>query len=166
MAATYEPIATTTLGANATTISFTSIPSTYTDLRICYTFIRGANAGNTVFLRFNSVSGTSYSQNSLIGDGSAAMADRYNATGQFRILDGQGTSTPSMGTVDIFSYAGSTNKSILFTYSGDRNGSGWVTYNVGLWSNTSAISSIELICQQTSGWGIGSTATLYGIKAA
>jgi hypothetical protein len=166
MPATYEPIATTTLGANTTTISFTSIPSTYTDLRVIYTFIRGANAGSEVFLRFNTDTATNYSDISLYGDGTSAASYRNTSATKILVNDSQGSATPSLGTIDVFSYAGSTNKTVLSTLSSDRNGSGWAQRGVGLWRSTAAITSVQLTCGQTNGWGVGSTATLYGIKNA
>ena len=67
-------------------------------------------------------------------------------------------------TLDIFSYTGSTNKTVLVTNSVDQNGSGQVGRVVGLWRNTAAITTITL--SDSSNFAIGTTATLYGIKAA
>ena len=80
MPSTYEPIATTTLGSTAATITFSSIPATYTDLRIALvgSLSGGGNYGN---LRFNSDSGSNYSVTILRGNGSAASSARQsNAT--------------------------------------------------------------------------------------
>jgi hypothetical protein len=70
-----------------------------------------------------------------------------------------------MVTYDIFSYAGSTFKTLLMTTSGDQNGSGWVERIVGLYRSTSAITSIS-IDASASTFAVGSTATLYGILKA
>jgi hypothetical protein len=68
-------------------------------------------------------------------------------------------------TLDIFSYAGSTFKTTLYTASGDKNGSGAVERGVALYRSTSAINRVDLF-----GWtgnlATGTTATLYGIKNA
>jgi hypothetical protein len=165
MPATYEPIATATLGSAAATITFSSIPATYTDLRIALvgSLSGGGNYGN---LRFNSDSGSNYSVTILRGNGSAASSARQsNAT---EILY-QWTATASSSdlvfhSVDVFSYAGSTFKTALFSLSQDANGSGSVERNVGLWRNSAAITSVNLISSST--WNIGTTATLYGIKNA
>ena len=125
--ATYEPISTTTLGSAVTSFNFNSIPSTYTDLRL----VLVATANSTqIYPRFqvNSDTGTNYSFTRLRGDGTTASSAANTSQTAVGILwDGGATSTrPSLGTVDLFSYAGSTNKTFLITGSSDQNGSGWV----------------------------------------
>jgi len=167
MATTYEKIATTTLGSASSTITFSSIAGTYTDLRLVCVYTT-ANFGIYTTLRFNSDSGSNYSDTYLIGDGSTASSARDTgatfigfgaypngiSSGQFNLVE-----------TDIFSYAGSTYKTCLIGSSLDKNGSGDVQRLVGLWRNTAAITSITI---QTNGgtMSVGSTATLYGIKAA
>ena len=154
-------IATTTLGALATTITFSSIPATYTDLRVVLTgsFNGGARPG----FDLNGVTTTSYSQTDITGDGASAASARYsNQTALFAPNVNTGTDTMFLFTIDLFSYAGSTNKTSLFTFNNDQNGTGSVEYTVGLFRSTSAITSLRLI--RTSGsYNIGTTATLYGI---
>lgn len=166
MPATYDPIATTTLGSSAATITFSSIPSSYTDLRlvIVATTITG-NDGSKV--RFNNDSGTNYSEIWIIGNGSAASASRRTNGDGVVITNGTNinTSTPTMRTLDIFSYAGSTNKTVLVTESSDLNGSGSVTSSISMWRSTSAINRIDLVLNNWS-FAAGTTATLYGILRA
>lgn len=165
MPATYEPIATTTLSSAASTITFSSIGSGYTDLKLV--LVTTTSVSDTVFLRFNSDSTTTYSGTYLYGDGSTASSGRRTSVtglyGGFGVTTS--TSTPSMWTWDIFSYAGSTNKTTLNTISMDFNGSGSVTRSVGLWRSTSAVTSISANVSG-SNFNSGTTATLYGIKAA
>ena len=166
MPATYEPIATTTLGSAASSITFSSIPATYTDLRISFT-CTAANAGEDIALQYNGDTGNNYSFTHLSGSGSAASSGRATNFGNWRISHiGVYTDTviPITMQVDIFSYAGSTFKTGLSAASGDKNGSGYVARNVGLWRNTAAITSLTLSC--VANFSIGSTATLYGIKNA
>lgn len=163
MPATYEPIATTTLGAAASTITFSSIPATYTDLRVVV--CGSSSSGNTPRFRFNSDTGNNYSATHLNGDGASAGSQRdTNASSIFTQL--AFVTTPIIGliTLDVFSYAGSTNKTALITMSADANGSGSVHAIVGLWRNTGAINSIEL--SAATNFTSGTTATIYGIKAA
>jgi hypothetical protein len=163
MPATYEPIATTTLGSNAQNISFTSISSAYTDLRIVFV---GTGTTNDDFrLRYNNDTGTNYSRTDLYANGATASSARAANAGDIRIgandgLDG----TIALATIDIFSYTGSTNKTCLITYSHDKNGSGYVYRTVGLWRNTAAITTITL--NHGANFATGTTATLYGIKNA
>ena len=165
MPATYEPIATTTLGS-AASITFSSIPATYTDLRIVLVS-KSVNNGANVQFRFNADTGTNYSYTYLRGDG--ASASSYTQLSRtFGYFSDQSSDTqPNMGTLDIFSYAGSTFKTALATYSDDRNGSGYVFSTVSLWRSTSAITSVSLSPSNfTNNFQSGTTATLYGIKNA
>lgn len=165
MPATYEPIATTTLGSAAATITFSSIASSWTDLRVV--FVGTATAATGLRAQFNSDTGTNYSRTSLLGDGSAVYSQRGTniAFISLGINDNLSTTIPTMRTMDIFSYAGSTNKTVLTNESTDLNGSGASTVAVQLWRNTGAITSISLNVSGTT-IAAGSTATLYGIKNA
>lgn len=165
MPATYEPIATTTLGTAASTITFSSIPATYTDLRVV--LAGTASASVSPEMRFNSDTGSNYSLTTLQGNGASASSS--SASNQTRIYLGydssMSTTVPTMFTADIFSYAGSTNKTALATGTADKNGSGNVERIVGLWRNTSAITTVAvLVTSQT--FSVGTTATLYGILKA
>lgn len=164
MPATYEPIATTTLGSAATNITFSSIPSTYTDLRVVLV-AKGTVSGNDIELTFNS-STTGYSRTRLIGNGTTASSSRQTSTTRI-IVNNNGISSAQFNLIeiDVFSYAGSTNKTVLASSSEDENGSGVTGRVVGLWSNTSAITSLKLAVGADN-FAIGTTATLYGIKAA
>jgi hypothetical protein len=166
MPATYEPIATTTLGTAGATITFSSIPATYTDLRLAVTSV--PSGAIQYGLRFNNDSSALYSLTELVGNGASAASDRdSNDTSlYFNYFTPTGSTIPAFMTADIFSYAGSTNKTSLLTWNNDRNGAGdTVIYTVGLYRSTSAITRLDIIL--TSGtMGVGTTATLYGIKNA
>lgn len=169
MPTTYEPIATTTLGSAAAQINFTGIPNTYTDLRVCVVAFTASGYNTAVWYRFNSDSGSNYSSTILSANGSSATSQRY--TNDTKIIHWDvyaasgSTSIPIFSTIDVFSYAGSTNKSCLVSNYGDRNGAGAVDEIVGLWRNTGAITSLQVVAS-SSNFAAGSTATLYGIKAA
>ena len=114
-------------------------------------------------LTFNGDTATNYSRTYLIGLGSSAISGA--PTSQNNIpLDFAGTSTtiPSMYEIDVFSYAGSTNKTILSRASEDYNGSGRVGVQTGLWRSTAAITSIT-ITVSTGTYSTGTIATLWGI---
>lgn len=165
MASTYEPIATTTLGS-AANINFTSIPGTYTDLRVVITGSMTSN-GFYTGLRFNSDTAGNYSGTYLRGNGTTASSNAQTNNSYMTLDNGGGAASstiPQLVTIDIFSYSGSTYKTVLATLSQDKNGSGEVTRTVGLWRDTVAITSINL--SPTSTWAAGTTATLYGILKA
>jgi hypothetical protein len=166
MPITYDNIATTTLSSAASTITFSSIPSTYTDLRLVV--VNTSSSANNQGVRFNSDTGTNYSSTIIWGDGSTAQSFRYTSAAYIHyaadIVVAPETN-PAFSTIDIFSYAGATNKTCLITTSLDLNGSGEVVRRVGLWRSTSVIDTITLM--RTAGnYSAGSIATLYGIKNA
>jgi len=170
MATTYEPIATTTLGTAAATISFTSISSAYTDLRLVFV---GYSVSTDTYaqMRFNSDTGANYSSTGLRGNGTAASSYQITS-GTFIYLNNgsnglnrAGNNKASMLSVDIFSYTGSNYKNSLITTSNDDNGGGTVERSVGLWLNTAAITSITLLLD-SGNFATGATATLYGILKA
>lgn len=166
MAVTYEPIATTTLGSNTDPVTFSSIPSTYTDLKIVVNALISTNA--TLSMYFNGSTSALYSYTLIRGNGTTiSSAQQLNGSYidlNFNLADGS-TTIPQFISIDIFNYAGSTNKSLLVSKYFDRNGAGVTGSLVGLWRNTSAISSVSFTTQGSTILP-GSTFTLYGIKAA
>jgi hypothetical protein len=172
MPVTYEPIATTTLSSAAASITLSSIPATYTDLRLVMV-ARCDLAGNTVSitgLRFNGDSSANYSHTWINGDG--GTADSLSVTNSEsprvgRIPAATATSDVfGLITVDVFSYLTAVYKTFLSTTSSDLNGSGNVIRNVALWRSTSAITSLTIIDRNSANFVAGTTATLYGIKNA
>ncbi len=166
MATTYEKIATTTLGSASATITFSSIPATYTDLKLVLVSNNSSNNQDGK-LTFNNDTATNYSDTHLFGDGSSASS--YRETSQAYIalfsIANTGASTFSLCEVDIFSYAGSTFKTTLSATSNDKNGAGVAARTVGLYRSTSAINRLDLAL--TAGnYNTGTTATLYGILKA
>jgi hypothetical protein len=163
--ATYEPIATQTIAVATTAITFSSIPSTYTDLRLVFV---GTQTSGNLDLQFNGDTGSNYSQTYIYGDGSSAASARRNSVSQIQLSEysAPNATTPSIRYVDIFSYAGNTYKTALNTESQDLNGSGFTLNGVGLWRSTAAITSVSLTVFGAGLLKVGSIATLYGIKAA
>ena len=165
MPITYDKIATTTLSSSAATITFSSISSGYTDLRIVLNGIGTAGAGNSA-VRFNNDSATNYSSTFLQGDGTAISSQRNTSDNEIEIDIGGYGSSPQLYTVDVFSYAGSTFKTALSTQSSDQNGSGRTSVSIGVWRSTSAINRVDLIIVGGGSYDTGTTATIYGILKA
>jgi hypothetical protein len=167
MAITYEPIATTTLAAINTVITFSTIPSTYTDLKLVLVST-GTASNQSRFLRINGDTATNYSYTYINGNGTTAASARATSTTNIDPTQAIGTSTtiPQIWTFELFSYAGSTNKSVLFSHIADNNGTGEILNGVGLWRSTSAITSLTIGMSGTGSMAIGTTATLYGILKA
>lgn len=162
MTSTEVAIASQTLGSATATITFSSIPSTYTDIRVV---VNGTPTGNTQFrLRFNNDSGANYSGTEVRANGASAGSDRYNSdTGIYSNWAAFATSAqPVLTTFNVFSYASSAKKTTLSTFNQDTNGSGTIEYGVGLWNSTSAITTIDLSAAGNS-FNTGTIVTLYGI---
>lgn len=162
MAATYEPIATTTLGSAQSSYTFTSIPSTYTDLIIVANTKNTANSGDEVGIQFNSDTGSNYSRTRIYGNGSSAASDRATNTnkGALAIND---TSNFSPIIANVQNYA---NSNTYKTVVSRGNSGGYVSAYVSLWRNTNAITSITLLPDSGTTFTSGCSFTLYGIKAA
>lgn len=161
MALTYEPITSTTLGSAQTTVDFTSISSSYTDLMIVATF--SFVAAKSLSIRFNSDSGNNYSNTQLTGNGTSASSVRNSNNPYMYLAAGQ----TSLGTAILHfqNYSNTTTYKTVLARQGTPGTD--VTANVGLWRSTAAITSISLSGEGTSNnIASGSTFTLYGIKAA
>jgi hypothetical protein len=164
--ATYEKLATTTLGSNQATITFSSISGSYTDLVL----IVSANqtpALNTQYIRFNGDTGTNYSYTILAGNGTSAVSAR--GTTQDAWYSGYyGVPPTSNFGTEIYSFQNYANTTTFKTgLSRTGRASGGTDAMVGLWRNTAAITSITYGITGISAFlTSGSTFTLYGIAAA
>jgi hypothetical protein len=162
--ATYEPIATAS-PSGTSDITFSSIPGTYTDLRLVV-FMQAVSGSLQPALTLNGDTGTNYSNTRLVGDGASATSARQTSQTEMTLANNStATTIPALWIADLFSYAGSTNKTVLCQASADKNGSGHIERKVLLWRNTAAITTIKVNV-----YGVnvasGSRITLYGIKAA
>jgi hypothetical protein len=160
MASTYEKIATNTLGSTTTTVTFSSIAGTYTDLVLV---IAGTSIGAdyTITLRFNSDTGSNYSATFLQGNGTAASSTRD--TTQTSMNAGSITTVQSNSIISIQNYSNTTTYKTVF---GRANASGARMRNyAGLWRNTAAINSVAVTTNGTD-FATGCTFTLYGILKA
>ena len=163
---TFTLIASSTVGSGgAANIDFTSIPSTFTDLCVKAS-IRLTGADDYFLIRFNS-STTSYTVRVLEGSGSSASSGTNTIIYGRADSSTQTASTFSNAEFYVPNYAGSTNKSLSIDSVQENNATAAnMTLSAGLWSNTSAITSISLI--QPGGMSLAqySTAYLYGVKSS
>lgn len=171
MAATYTLIESYTVGAGgASSVTLGSggtIPNTYTDLLVKLS-ARNTTANGVIYFSFN---GSTSSRSSILlyGDGSAAGSVSYNNTDPRVSLSTQSdytASTFSNGEIYIPNYAGNNNKSLSADTVQENNGVTNYSYLIaGLWSNTSAITSITLT-PISGNFAQYSTFYLYGIKSS
>lgn len=156
MPSTYSPIATTTLGSAQLSYTFSSIPSTYTDLIMIY----NGTAGNNVALQFNGDTANNYSATRIRGDGSAATSSRWT---NVSAMYGSYSAGLQTSIWQVFNYSNTTTHKTGLNRGGGS--SDQVESYVGRWGSTSAINSMTVIAL-TSTLSAGSTLTLYGIAAA
>jgi hypothetical protein len=161
MPKTYEPIATYTIPSSQAAYTFSSIPSTYTDL-VLIASIKYVSSGGFSKLTFNGDTATNYSTTIVLGDGSAASSSR--TSNQSFIAFGYDDNIETItDIVHIQNYSNATTfKTVLNRHSaaGTR-----AEALVGLWRKTpEAISSLTLTGGNN--YATGTTFTLYGIKAA
>ena len=161
----YESIATVTVGSGgSSSITFSSIPATYTHLQIRM-LTATSNPSASMTMNFNSDnSSANYRNHNLFGNGSTATS---NTDGNAEYIGMQGsamTTGPGVQIIDILDYT-NTNKytTSRFLSGYDANGSGYVFYGSSLWMNTAAINQIVL-SRNTSGFFEYSHFALYGIK--
>ena len=166
---TYTPIATTTGTGSSAIFTFSSIPSTYTDLVIILSAI-GTSNDFGIYGKMNNDSTSLYSNTELFGSGSTATSNRQstvteNFYGGWNT--GAGTSTTSTVIIQYMNYSNTTTfKTVLSRYGVTNNsGAGEVGSVVGLYRSTSAINRID-IRAGAGNWATTATATLYGIAAA
>jgi hypothetical protein len=171
MATTYTLISSVTVGGGgSSSIAFSSIPSTYTDLCLKVsardTFSAAAVIGQ---LKFNANS-VGYSFKRLRGSGS--VADSYGESGATE-MNLYNTSVGASATASTFSnyeiyipnYAGSNNKSFSVDSVTENNATeAYAVFFAGLWANSAAITSISIV--PTTLFAQYTTAYLYGISNA
>jgi hypothetical protein len=164
----FESISTVTVGSGGSaTITFSSIPSTYTHLQLRW-FSKNTSADYGIRGQFNSDSAANYSYHELYGTGSAAGA--FSGVSQTYAQLGQNadatTSVFGTGIIDILDYANTNKYKTVRALSGyDKNGGGALAFDSSSWRSTSAISSIYLY-SNTGNFAQYSSFALYGIKGA
>ena len=162
MPATYEPIATTTLGSAQSSVTFSSISGSYTDLVLVVESAMASGSTSNFVMQFNSDTGsnTNYSSTRLLGDGSAASSGRNTNTSYAMVGDIDTNRFTSIN--HIMNYANTTTYKTMIHRFNDTTDT--VGATVSLWRSTAAISTITL-ASGLGGSTLNGTFTLYGIKA-
>ena len=176
---TYTPIATTTLGSDTVSYTFSSISGSYTDLVLVCSVksAAGASTNDTrIDIRFNSDSGTNYSDTYIRGNGTSASSGRDSNRTQIDEVSSIPINSASefgLFTYNIMNYSNTTTYKSVLCRGGITTSSAGSTSVVGaqvaLWRSTSAITSITIFAQggnASVGFATGSTFTLYGLLSA
>jgi hypothetical protein len=174
----FESIQTVTVGTATTTVTFSSIPATFTHLQIraSYQTSRVTYPLDKIFIRFNSDTASNYSTHVAQGDGSSAAASSENTT-CLTDRDMSATTATSGGLVfgtlimDILDYANTNKYKTTRTLIGfDTNGTvvgygGRSGLLSGNWRSTSAITSVTFTVDNAANYSVNSKFALYGVKA-
>jgi len=164
---TYVALDLKTVTSAVSSVTFTSIPSTYTDLvLVCNVIGVGANTDENCSIQVNGDTASNYSMTRLRGNGTAASSDRdtsaTSAIAGIITVKTADDGTRSNVVVNFQNYSNAT------TYKTWLSRSNSAAYNVqamaNLWRSTSAINSIKFQINSNN-FAVGSTFSLYGIKA-
>ena len=165
---TYIKIETIVLTGTQASIEFTSIPQTYTDLKMVYSLRSNdtnANGGNFFYFQFNGTGFTGLTARIVGGNGSSASSQ----TGSLYAF-----MNPSDFTASVFSngdfympnYTSANHKSYSIESVNENNATAAnVNLGAGIWANTAAVTSVKL-APYSGSFVQYSTATLYGIKSS
>jgi len=172
MAVTYDKIATTTVSSATGTVTFSSIPSTYTDLILIAGFFRVTANGQNMNMQINGDTNGNYSNIMFEGYGSTSSSGKSSSpesNARVGAVGGGFTSSstePCSVIMQFMSYK-NTNvwKPIITRYNQTSN---VVGASVSMWRSTSAINQITLggLGGVSNQFGVGSVLTLYGIARA
>ena len=163
--ATYVPIQTQTLGSATASVTFSSIPSTYTDLVVAINYGLSADADSRWIINGDSTSGL-YSYTNSRGNGSAAASSTASALNYLQFGLGSVTVPTTLTSTKIIHLQNYANTSIYKTsLSRVGDAQAQTLAIVGLWRNTAAITSLTFNAISAN-FLTGSTFTLYGIASA
>ena len=167
---TFELIASSTVGAGgAASISFSSIPNTFTDLVLKISARHsGSSVANAFYMTFNSDT-SNYNYRYLEGAGSGSPSSAGSTARAAGVENGNSSTSNTFSSAEIYipNYAGSNNKSFSSDSVTENNATLGVQWLLaGLWSNSSAITSITIQPDTAVNYAQYSTAYLYGVKNA
>ena len=163
---TYVALDKVTLTSNASDVTFSSIPSGYTDLVVVVMGASTTAGSSTNGLRWqiNGDTGANYSETQLLGDGTSATSSRTTSATDIGAGLLMQTSAGYFATniIHFMNYSNTTTYKTMLTRPGAASVS--TAANVSLWRSTSAITSIKFY-RLTDQLKAGSTFSLYGIAA-
>lgn len=157
-------LATITLGSAQSTVTFSSIPATYRDLRLVIT-TKNVTTQGYLGLQFNGDTGSSaYYYVQMGGSGSAASSSVLSPSDGVTAIYVYplGTTDATNAVVDIMDYSVTDKHKSVLSRSNDASAN--VTALAGRWANTAAITTLRFWTGSGS-WGSGSTFSLYGIAS-
>jgi hypothetical protein len=163
----YESIATVTVGGGgSSSISFSSIPSTYQHLQI--RGIGSLSGDNESRIQVNGDTGSNYAWHQLLGNYAGSGSVSSSAGTSTTFIKGQVSYDQfSPFVFDLLDYKDTNKYKTIRTLSGTNNNSSgtnsYVRFSSGLWMNTAAVSSVT-IYPASGNFAQYSQIALYGIK--
>lgn len=172
MATTYTLISSNTLSSSAASVTFSSIPSTYTDLVLRFSARTNTAAiRQNFYIKFNTDTGTTGSQTTLRGQGGNGASSDRNSNTQYiydlQDLDAANATANTFSSVEVYipSYTASQNKPLSNFGASENNTANdpIIAAIAGLWRNTAAVDTITIYPYSNS-FVAGSSFYLYGIS--
>lgn len=165
MPQTFAQIATTTLSSATTTINFSSIPQTYTDLKIIGNWF---STGGALQWRYNGTTTALYTQQTATSSGTTTTSAVVTTAANYITLNGTNSSNWYSINMDLLGYRDNNyRKYALYHWNGENTGSaGRNQRGAGVIANATAISSIEFTLSTGGNFDIGTTFSIFGILAA
>lgn len=167
MPTTYEILASQTISTGVNTITLSSIPQGYTDLRLVLTS-RVSSGSSNPSTTFNNDTGSNYTRIVIWSTGSnyGAQTNFSQAGISTPYAADSGTGAFAITTFDIFDYANTNHEKGLLLQQSASNGSSTLTVQRGcaLWNSKAAINRIDINNGAT--WNTGTVVALYGILKA
>ena len=166
----YVPLANLTLGASATSVTFSSINQTYKDLIIVIDNAKSLSGTLNAGFRFNGDTAANYTYVNVYGSGTtSATATQTLAYGNLAGgTDYLVTNAVWNSIVNIMDYS-TTDKHKTVLSRANRAitgaGGGGTSMAVNRWANTAAVTTIALSPEFTGSWATGTTFALYGVSA-
>jgi hypothetical protein len=160
-------LATVTLGASASSVTFSSIPATYRDLILIANGSPSDNSFPVITSRFNADTGANYSRVRMQGSGSGSGASSA-ASGQsnLELASSFGAGSSSSGrfilVAQVMDYSATDKHKTVLARSGTSLDG--VEAIAARWANTDAVTS-WVILTSTAAFASGTTFGLYGIAS-
>ena len=161
MTVTYEKIATTTLGSAQSTVTFSTITGSYTDLVLVANYTATV-VDQGIRVRYNSDTGTNYSYRNMVGYSGGTLTQQASNVSHTRISAVSSTDSPNTVITNFINYSNTTTYKTHISRGNAVGNQSAVEAFCGTWRNTSAITNIEVYLN-SGNFSTGATFTLYGI---
>jgi hypothetical protein len=162
---TYTALATVTLGASASSVTFSSIPATYRDLIVVCNWQHLLN-NSLLALRLNGDTGNNYNGVWMGGTGSLAQSSSESNQNRARVAgfnQGPANTFSNLLSIQIMDYSATDKQKTVLSRFGAATLE--VQATASRWANTAAVTSVTVVDTFSTGVAAGSRFDLYGVIA-